>query len=198
MKKQIIFSMVALIAVLVLVIVRITIGYDIEKKEILDDEYYNRRVKAEWKMQEKADGDALETFRQLKKNPEDRAQCVEEVTDCLQYALDHFAELDKGQEADIEITAKLCYAHSFITALYMHSDYDQTVHTAKEKRFWKCLVNRYIHLYRNYAINATSNHQEKAELLEIEALARKLLPNLDEEAAVFVNRLADVMEESSN
>lgn len=190
--------MVALIAVLVLVIVRITIGYDIEKKEILDDEYYNRRVKAEWKMQEKADGDALETFRQLEKNPKDQARCIEEVTACLQYALDHFAELDKGQEADIEITAKLCYAHSYITALYMHSDYDQTVHTAKEKRFWKCLVNSYTHVYRSYAIAAGSNHQEKAELLDIEAQARKLAPNLDEEAAIFVNRLADVMEESSH
>lgn len=198
MKKQIIFSMAALIAVLVLVIFRITIGYDIEWEKTIDNEYYGKRERAEWKSQEEADADAMEVFHQLEKNPADKKRCTEEVTACLRYALDHFDELEKGQRADVQITAKISYAHSYISALYMNSDYDQTVHTAKERRFWKCLVNRYAHVLRNYAIEATADYQEKAELLEIQRLAQELSRNLDEEVEVFVDRLAEVMEESAH
>lgn len=56
-------------------------------------------------------------------------------------------------------------------------------------------MNKYVYFADRYVLQITSNHQEKDDLLKADHLAQKLSKNLDEEVDIFVDRLADVVDE---
>ena len=198
MKTKIIMSITIISVVALFAIVRVAVGHEMDREAQTDyarSDNYHQRMDAEWEMMQSAITDSKGIRRNLETDPKDKKECVRAVRESLEYALDHFDELKKGKNADIDVISKLSYAYSYIYYSVLYSDYDQTVYTMKERKLAKCLVSEYTDIAKRYMSSTASNTQEKADLLKAQRLARQLSKNLDEEVEVFVDRLVDVIEE---
>lgn len=200
MKKKIVMSITLILIVALFAIVRVSVGKVLDTKTQTDyaqSDYYRQRMDAEWKEMQKAIKDSDVMRDNLEIDFEKTDKCAQTVKRCLIYALDHFEELEKGDNANIDIVSKLSYAYSYIYYLETYSDYDQRVYTEKERDLNHNLVSKYIDTAKLYMSDASSNTQEKADLLKAQDLARQLERNLDEEVEKFVDCLVDVIEEGS-
>lgn len=202
MKKKMIMSMTVILVVALFAIIQVSMGREMDeqsrKDRALTEEYMERgKVLVASTNRGVADGDAMR--KRLEKEDRESAQqdCIESVREKLQYIFDHYGELEKGDNSDIQIVAEMRYSLRYLYTLVLHSDYDQRVHTKKEKKLWGCLVYQYTDVAQNYLGATDSLTQEKADLLKAQSLSRQLSKNLDEEVEVFVDCLVDVIEEGT-
>lgn len=200
MKKKIIMSIMIILVVALFAIVRVAVGEVLDTKTQTNhaqSDYYRQRMDGEWKEIQKAIKDSDVMRDNLEIDSEKTDKCAQIVKMCLSYALDHFDELTKGDDADIDIVSKLSYAYSYIYYLETYSDYDQKVYTKEERELNKCLVTRYVNTAKLYMSDVSSNTQERADLLKAQDLARDLQRNLNEEVEKFVDCLVDVIKEGT-
>ena len=182
MKKKAFLTMVVIFSALVFVVVRLSAGYVLEeenRESRLKDPNYQKRVTEEQAAAEK----------QAK-------NCREKVEESLRYSLKHFSHLQEGDDVDINVAAKLSYHMRFITELVYACDYEQTVHTDKEKIVGQTKIYRYIDAAYSYAIECPSHTQEKADYLKAHRLGKELERNIEEECDAFTEAITAVIEEA--
>ena len=199
MKKKAFLTMVVIFSALVFVVVRLNAGYVLEeenRESRLKDPNYQKRVTEEQAAAEKGKNEAEKRIRSLEENEKQAKNCREKVEESLRYSLKHFSHLQEGDDVDINVAAKLSYHMRFITELVYACDYEQTVHTDKEKIVGQTKIYRYIDAAYSYAIECPSHTQEKADYLKAHRLGKELERNIEEECDAFTEAITAVIEEA--
>lgn len=171
-----------------------------QKQEInrAEDTYYQKRVAAELEMQEQGIADAVQLLENLKDPGFDISKIEKEIKTNLQYCLDNFSEMTKGDNADIEKVKMLSYSLSFIYNSVINCDYDRgKVHTENEKKLWKTNVYQFVSKAYGYFLDCNSLTQQKEDYIAADKLAKKLDKNLNEETKLFVDLLSLIVKEGA-
>ena len=199
MKKKIIVSSVVLIAMALFVTMQYTIRDFIGTGPKLraEEPYAQERTGEETKAIKAAAEDAGVLLDNMSKNKADTEKVKKQVKENLQYCLEYFAELRKGDDADIKIVKKVTYSLHFLYDAIIFSDYDGSYTTTeKEKRLWKTRVRQYVDKAKKYADCCSSLTQEEADFLKAQKTGRKIKGDLDKVVDEYVGALEAVVEEA--
>lgn len=199
MKKQLIISTTVIIAMIVLITMHI-IAEDNHKDgatKRADKPDYIIRVSSENDMMNKAITDEKAMLERFKSSSVDNRKAEVDIKKCLQYSIENFDELKKGDRADIEVTKELSYALAFLYYAGIDSDSDNGYsHTAKERELWKTRIYQYVKMAHKYFISCSSLDQEEADYLSAKKQGKKIGQNIDREVSEFTKALAAVIAEA--
>ena len=199
MKKQLIISTTVIVAMIVLITVHI-IAEDNHKDgatKRAEKPDYIVRVSIENDMMERAIADEKVMLESFQSSRTDIQKAEDDIKKCLQYSIENFDELKKGDRADIEVTKELSYALAFLYYAGIDSDCDNGYnHTAKEWELWKTKVYQYVKTAHKYFISGSSLEQEEADYLIAKKQGEKISQNLDQEVSDFTKALAAVIAEA--
>lgn len=199
MRKRIIVSSVVLITMALFVTMQYTIRDFIGTGPKLraEDPYAQERTGEETKAMKAAAEDAAVLLDHMSKDKVDMENVKKQVKENLLYCLEHFAELRKGDDADIKIVKKMTYSLHFLYDAVIFSDYDGSYTTTeKEKALWKTGIRMYADQAKEYADCCSSLTQEEADFLEAQKTGRKIKRNFDKAVDEYVNALTAVVEEA--
>lgn len=199
MKKKMIISSVVLIVMVLFVTMQYTIRDFIGTGPQFrgEEPYYQERAGEESKAREAAAKDAGQLLDGLSSGETDAEVAEAQVAENLRYCLENFAELRKGDDAEMEIVKKTNYSVTFLYLLIINTDYDGSrTTTDKEKALWKAEISLYTNVAEDYAINCNSLTQEETDFLEAEKKGRQISDHFDEAVEVYVKALIEVVEEA--
>lgn len=199
MKKKMIISSVVLIVMVLFVTMQYTIRDFIGTGPQFraEEPYYQERAGEESKALKAAAKDAVQLLDGLSSGETDTEEAEAQVAENLRYCLENFAELRKGDDAEMETVKKMYYSLNFLTLPIDYSDYDNSYATTdKEKALRKAEISLYADVAKDYAINCNSLTQEEADFLEAEKKGSQISDHFDEAVEAYVKALIEVVEEA--
>lgn len=198
MKKNIVVSVALISMVLFVSMLYVVDGLiETEPKSRGDEKYYKVRVGAESDMIEQAGSDANKLLEALQKKTINTDEAEQKIKENISYCLTHFAELQNGDDTDLEVVKKMNYSLAYIYIGVMNSDYDRGYsHTKKEKKLWDTLINKYVRAAFGYAGDCASLTQKEEDFENAEMYGKQISENLDKEISLFVGALSEVVAEA--
>lgn len=200
MKKNIVVSVALISMVLFVSMLYVVDGLiETEPKSRGDEKYYKVRVGAESDMIEQAGSDANKLLEALQKNTISTDEVEQKIKENISYCLAHFAELQNGDDTDLEVVKKINYSLGYIYIGVINSDYDGGYNksTKKETRLRKTLINKYVRAAFGYAGDCASLTQKEEDFENAEMYGKQISENLDKEISLFVGALSEVVAEAN-
>lgn len=199
MKKNIVVSVTLISMVLFVSMLYVVDGLiETEPKSRGDEKYYKVRVGVESDMIEQAGSDANKLLEALQKKTINTDEAEQKIKENISYCLTHFAELQNGDDTDLEVVKKMNYSLAYIYIGVMNSDYDRGYsHTKKEKNLWDTLINKYVRAAFGYAGDCASLTQKEEDFENAEMYGKQISENLDNEISLFVGALSEVVAEAN-